>query len=113
MDDLIIRLEEEGGSRELFEAVCAVALGEDEAIRWLFEAGYTGIPKSTWDSFAIALCDRAGWEIVMIHRPLKEWGILLQGGEDDEPFMLEDWQSSQQLPNALCIALLRALEDGK
>lgn len=134
--DLIARLEKDGGSRELDAAICALryqmlhpetekhySRAEGEAFVIYFRDPQGKLLHSTNMSFpkyttsldaAIALCERvlSGWSIELEYAP--NAGVAKV--ELFEPVAIHPNDSegyAHHPATALCIALLRALEDGK
>jgi len=147
MDDLITRLEKEGGSRELDAAItCALRVAPPD---WLNESFFD--PKVTWrgDDFggvglfsesgrkilsfhaapitqsldaAIALCERVlpypefvQYSIEKTDLSDRLYSVVLKRKKfDPNPWIMRlSHAYANTAPVAVCIALLRALEDGK
>jgi hypothetical protein len=123
MTDLITRLEKEGGSDNWFEDVCVDALGKDDAIQWLTEVGYFDVSDEVWGvvaiGFAIALCERVLpplWHLEIFMSMKGLTAVELSDVDVNRyPGTVKklDEVEHKSPATALCIALLRALEDGK
>lgn len=130
MTDLIARLEKEGGSREL-DAEIHLALDETGNMEWYVardgeEMIVSGddihgrkpvnFPKYTTSlDAAIALCERVlpGWDW---YRVASHDGTVYMGVAPKQRAHVPaagTWSNHPEMCIALCIALLRALEEGK